>query len=89
MHDDEIDKEIILPKRKNKGKCKPSPLPKKRFDHDNDSWVGIREKKKLLPIYEETLNLLIKENLLSLDDPTLVTWSPSYYCKLLDPPKKY
>ncbi|CAI8595172.1 unnamed protein product [Vicia faba] len=87
MHDNDYDRDIILPKRKNNGACKPSPPPQRRYDPDNGPWVGIHDKKKPLPIYEEALKILRKEKLLPPNDPTLVTWSPSDHCKVLDPPK--
>lgn len=40
MHDDDNNKEIILPKGKNKGTCKPSPSPYRRSDPNNGPWVG-------------------------------------------------
>ncbi|KAI5409459.1 hypothetical protein KIW84_055047 [Lathyrus oleraceus] len=86
MHDNDIDRHIILPKTKKMGKCKPSPPPQRRFDPDNGPWVGIHGKKKPLSIYEERLKILRKEGLLPPDDPTLVTWSPTDHCKPLHPP---
>ncbi|KAI5404686.1 hypothetical protein KIW84_051739 [Lathyrus oleraceus] len=53
MHDNDIDRDIILPKTNKKGRCKPSPPPQRRFDQDNGPWVGIHGKKKPLSIYEE------------------------------------
>ncbi|KAI5429496.1 hypothetical protein KIW84_034183 [Lathyrus oleraceus] len=86
MHDNDIDRDIILPKTNKKGRCKPSPPPQRRFDPDNGPWVGIHGKKKPLSIYEEGLKILRKEGLLPPDDPTLVTWSPTDHCKPLHPP---
>ncbi|KAI5434801.1 hypothetical protein KIW84_021568 [Lathyrus oleraceus] len=86
MHDNDIDRDIILPKTTKKGRCKPSPPPQRRFDPDNGPWVGIHGKKKPLSIYEEGLKILRKEGLLPPDDPTLVTWSPTDHCKSLHPP---
>ncbi|KAI5400362.1 hypothetical protein KIW84_065304 [Lathyrus oleraceus] len=86
MHDNDIDRDIILPKTNKKGRCKPSPPPQRRFDPDNGPWVGIHGKKKPLSIYEEGLKILRKEGLLPPDDPTLVTWSPTDHCKSLHPP---
>ncbi|KAI5411214.1 hypothetical protein KIW84_056373 [Lathyrus oleraceus] len=85
MHDNDIDRDIILPKTTKKERCKPSPHPQRRFDPDNGPWVGIRGKKKPLSIYEEGLKILRKEGLLPPDDPTLVTWSPTGHCKSLHP----
>ncbi|KAI5428558.1 hypothetical protein KIW84_033521 [Lathyrus oleraceus] len=76
----------FFPKQRKKGRCKPSPPPQRRFDPDNDLWVGIHGKKKPLSIYEEGLKILKKEGLLPHDDPTLVTWSPTDHCKALHPP---
>ncbi|KAI5411213.1 hypothetical protein KIW84_056372 [Lathyrus oleraceus] len=86
MHDNDIDRDIILPKTTKKERCKPSPHAQRRFDPDNGPWVGIRGKKKPLSIYEEGLKILRKEGLLPPDDPTLVTWSPTDHCKSLHPP---
>ncbi|KAI5447337.1 hypothetical protein KIW84_014979 [Lathyrus oleraceus] len=86
MHDNDIDRDVILPKTKKNGRCKPSPPPQRRFDPDNGPWVGIRGKKKPLFIYEEGLKILRKEGFLPPNDPTLVTWSPTDHCKSLHPP---
>ncbi|CAK8572957.1 unnamed protein product [Lathyrus sativus] len=86
MHDDDIDRDIILPKTKKKGRCKPSPPPQRRSNPNNGPWVGIHGKKKPLCIYEEGLKILRKEGLLPPDDPTLITWSPTEHCKPLHPP---
>lgn len=67
MHDNNIDRDIILPKTKKKGMCKPFPPPQKRSDPDNGPWIGIHGKKKPLSIYEEGLKILRKEGLLPHD----------------------
>ncbi|KAI5421169.1 hypothetical protein KIW84_044859 [Lathyrus oleraceus] len=86
MHENDIDRHIILPKTNKNGRCKPSPPPQRRFDPDNGPWIGIHGKKKPLSIYEEGLKVLIKEGLLPPDDSTLVTWSPTDHRKPLHPP---
>ncbi|KAI5420414.1 hypothetical protein KIW84_044273 [Lathyrus oleraceus] len=86
VHDNDIDRDIILPKTKKKWRCKPYPPPQRRFNPDNGPWVGIDGKKKPLSVYEEGLKILKKEGLLPPDDPTLVTWSPTNHCKALHPP---
>ncbi|KAI5427920.1 hypothetical protein KIW84_033083 [Lathyrus oleraceus] len=85
MHDNDIYRDIILPKIEKNGRCKPSPPPQRRFDPDNGPWVGIHGKKKPPSIYEEGLKILNKEGLLPPDDPTLVTWSPTGYCRTSKP----
>ncbi|CAK8566539.1 unnamed protein product [Lathyrus sativus] len=74
MHDDDIDRDIILPKTKKKGRCKPSPPPQRRSDPDNGPWVGIHGKKKPLCIYKEGLKILRREGLLPPDDLNLIIW---------------
>lgn len=87
MHDDDIDRDIIVPRRKKKGRCKPYPPLQRRSDLDNGPWVGIHKKSPPLPLYEEALKILIKEKLLPPNDHDLVTWSPTNYCKPISPPK--
>ncbi|KAI5432125.1 hypothetical protein KIW84_036031 [Lathyrus oleraceus] len=77
MHNNNINQDIILPKTKKNRRCKPPHSPQRRFDPDNGPWVRIHGKKKLFSIYEEGLKILKKEELLPLDDPTFVTWSPT------------
>ncbi|KAK2366858.1 hypothetical protein QL285_080194 [Trifolium repens] len=85
MHEDDIDRDIIPPKRKKKGACKPSPPPQRRSDPDNGPWVGIHKKVHPLPFYKEALKILIKENILPPNDPDLVTWSPRDHYKPINP----
>lgn len=85
MHDNDIDRDIILPKTKKNGRCKPFPHPQRRFDPDSGPWVGIHGKKRPISIYDEGLEILRKEGLLPPDDPTLVTLSSIDHCKSLHP----
>ncbi|KAI5428556.1 hypothetical protein KIW84_033519 [Lathyrus oleraceus] len=67
MHDDDINRDIILPKTNKKGRYKPFPPPQRRFDPDNGPLIGIHGKKKPPSIYEEGSKILKKEGLLPPD----------------------
>lgn len=68
--------------------CTTSPPPQRWYDPNNGHRAGIDKKARPLPFYEESLKILIKENLLSPDDSDIIVWSPIDYFKSVNPPKK-